>query len=55
MNVRFINCDACGTEGRMLTNDGGPYDVDHGPCPVCNGECVVEIEVEPVTLEDLDV
>ena len=54
MSTRFINCEACGTEGRLLTNDGGPDDVDHGPCPACNGARVVEIEVEPVTLEDLD-
>lgn len=48
----FINCEACQTEGRILTNDGGPDDVDHGVCPECNGECVVEVETEPVTLED---
>ena len=50
----FIVCDACSTEGRLLTNDGGPYDVDHGPCPFCNGEKVVEVEAYPIEMEDLD-
>lgn len=51
--TRFINCDACQTEGRILTNDGGPDDVDHGVCPECNGECVVEVETRPIEMEDL--
>ena len=53
MSTRFINCEVCQTEGRILTNDGGPDDVDHGVCPECNGERVVEIECEPITLDDL--
>jgi hypothetical protein len=47
MKARFINCETCQTEGRILTNDGGPDDVDHGVCPACNGERVVEIETKP--------
>jgi hypothetical protein len=47
MKARFINCDVCHTEGRILTNDGGPDDVDRGVCPECNGERVVEVETEP--------
>jgi len=43
---RFINCETCQTEGRILTNDGGPDDVDHGICPACNGERVVEVETQ---------
>jgi hypothetical protein len=46
MKARFINCEACQTEGRILTNDGGPDDVDHGICPACNGERVVEVETQ---------
>ncbi len=52
---RFINCEHCGTEGRIYVgrpNDPNPR--DDGPCPVCNGECAVEIEVEPVTMDDLE-
>jgi hypothetical protein len=45
--TRFINCEVCQTEGRILTNDGGPDDVDHGVCPACNGERVVEVETQP--------
>jgi hypothetical protein len=51
---RFVNCEACGTEGRILTNDGGPDDVDHGPCPDCGGQCVVEIETAPLDLSDFE-
>lgn len=50
---RFINCEACQTEGRILTNNGGPDDVDHGPCPDCNGARVVEVETFPITLDDI--
>lgn len=35
--ARLVNCEACQSEGRILTNDGGPDDKDHGVCPVCNG------------------
>lgn len=52
---RFINCEACGSEGREF--DGHPNDPhprDCGPCHVCGGECVVEIDAEPITMEDLD-
>lgn len=54
MNTRFVNCDVCQTEGRILTSDGGPDDVDHGICPECKGARVVEVECEPVTMEDLE-
>jgi hypothetical protein len=53
MSTRFINCEACQTEGRILTNDGGPDDVDHGVCPECNGQRMVEVETEPITLGDV--
>jgi hypothetical protein len=53
MSTRFINCEVCQTEGRLLTNDGGPDDVDHGVCPVCNGEFVVEVETQPIDPEDI--
>ncbi len=42
----FINCDVCQTEGRILTNDGGPDDVDHGICPDCDGDRMVEVETQ---------
>lgn len=52
--ARFINCEVCQTEGRILTNDGGPDDVDHGVCQACNGERVVEVETQPIVMDDLD-
>lgn len=53
MSPRLVNCEVCQTEGRILTNNGGPDDVDHGVCPACNGDRVVEVETQPITLEDL--
>jgi hypothetical protein len=52
-DARFVNCEACQTEGRILTNDGGPDDVDHGVCPACNGEFAVEVETSPIEIDDL--
>lgn len=54
MGFRFINCEVCQTEGRILRSNGGPDDIDCGICPECNGECVVEVADEPVTLEDYE-
>lgn len=49
---RFVNCEVCQTEGRIYTSNGGPDEIDNGPCPACEGECVVEVETQPVDLED---
>lgn len=53
-DYRIVLCEACGSEGRVLTCDGGPDEVDHGPCPVCEGTGYEVIEVEPIELEDLE-
>lgn len=47
MDTRFINCEVCQTEGRILRNNGGPDEIDCGVCPACNGERVVEVETKP--------
>ena len=54
-NARIVLCEACSSEGRLLTNNGGPYDTDHGPCPCCSATGYAVIETEPVDLEDLEV
>ena len=51
-STRFINCQVCQTEGRILRSNGGPDDIDCGVCPACNGECVVEVDTQPVTPDD---
>lgn len=52
--TRFIICETCGGEGRELCgHPNDPHPRDCGPCPACEGERVIEIEVEPVTLEDI--
>ena len=45
----LILCERCQSEGRLLTNNGGPDDVDHGECPECEGTGSVLIESERVT------
>lgn len=54
MDTRFINCDVCQTEGRILRSNGGPDDTDYGVCPACNGAREIEVECEPVTIHDLE-
>jgi hypothetical protein len=55
MNTRFINCEFCQTEGRIYTCDGNDPDwTDCGICPECNGARVVEIETQPISIEDLE-
>ena len=52
--TRFINCEVCQTEGRIYTANGNDPDwTDHGVCPECKGERVVEIATQSITLEDL--
>lgn len=53
-HTRFINCEVCQTEGRILRSNGGPDDIDYGVCPACNGKCEIEVECEPVTEYDLE-
>lgn len=55
MSPIFIQCPSCLGEGREFQghpNDPDPR--DGGPCWTCNGERVVEVETQPITMEDLD-
>lgn len=54
MRPVLILCEACQSEGRIITSDGGPYDTDHGQCEVCDGTGTVLVESETATLEDLE-
>lgn len=63
MSTRIIPCETCQGEGRLITMGtvyepgcGHPHqgEVDRGPCPECEGACVIEAQVEPRTLSDLD-
>ncbi len=60
-NLRTIACTNCDGEGRITRftgefcrETGAAIERDYGKCPVCNGTGMEEIEVEPITLEDLD-
>jgi hypothetical protein len=50
----LVLCEACGSEGRLLTSNGGPYDTDNGPCPYCDGTGLALVECELIMMEDLD-
>lgn len=52
-NARIVLCEACGSEGRILCSDGGPFDTDGGPCPWCEGTGGEVIETLPVELSDI--
>lgn len=59
METRFIECPECGSDGGHETWTG--YDPRNGEptgywttCSVCEGRREIEIEVEPVTIDDLD-
>lgn len=51
-NIRIIECPHCEGERRIYIEDWDSY--DSYECSECNGTGGVEIEVEPVTLEDLE-
>jgi len=52
-DIRFVLCETCNSEGRVLRSNGGPDDIDCGECPTCNGVGQVIIDVEPITMDDL--
>lgn len=52
MDIRLVLCPTCGSEGRMLTCDGGPDEIDHGGCPYCDGTGREIIQVLPLELDD---
>lgn len=50
----LILCETCQSEGRILTSNGGPDDIDNGQCPVCDGTGMELVESEAATLEDME-
>lgn len=51
----LVLCEACGSEGRILTANGNdPDHTDLGECPWCSGTGGELVECEPITLEDLE-
>jgi hypothetical protein len=55
IDIRFVPCEGCGTEG--FIEHGHPNAPDPEwveVCPDCKGERVIEVAVEPITLEDLE-
>ncbi len=52
--TRFVNCDVCQTEGVIYHGHPNAPDPDWTEiCPACHGELVIEVEVEPITEEEL--
>lgn len=63
MSTRIVDCPDCQGEGfryvQGIVYEAGcghahRGEVCEGLCPTCNGACVVELDIEPVTLSDLD-
>lgn len=62
MDPIFIPCPACDGSavkviGCMVYEHGCGFphrDTDEIPCPECEGAGTVEVEAEPITLDDLD-
>lgn len=53
--TRFVRCDDCGGEGVIrYGHPNAPYDDREERCGLCRGEGLCEVEVEPVTLEELE-
>ena len=53
-DARFVLCEVCGSEGRIYRQHVvNPYDeVDCGECPECSGTGMMEVETQPVELDD---
>lgn len=51
-DYRIVLCEACGSEGRILTSDGGPDDVDCGECRYCAGTGGELVKVAPIEADD---
>lgn len=56
-DVRLVNCEACGTEGRIIRERRfpgcAPEEIDEGPCPYCEDTGGEIIDVQPIEMEDL--
>jgi DnaJ-class molecular chaperone len=52
--IVFNPCPACHGEGAIITGQAWDGTDDGYLCPTCNGACVVEEEIEPRTLMDLE-
>lgn len=52
MDIRIMCCSACEGDGRKISGDYDDH--DYGRCIVCGGSGEEEIEVRPITMEDLD-
>lgn len=52
-DIRIVPCEHCNTEGRIYCGQHED-ERDCGECPVCEGTGGEIIEVEPITLEDLE-
>jgi DnaJ-class molecular chaperone len=54
MSVTFVTCEACQGEGRIITQGQHVWDeIDHGICPACHGDCVVEVDTNPAGEADV--
>lgn len=54
----FVPCDECNGTGEITVNDtpfhDDPYRVKEVTCPACDGEMMVQVDVEPAGMDDVD-
>lgn len=50
-----LDCKQCGAGGRRITSHWEWEDTDLGPCLACDGTGQIEVELQPIGMEDLDV
>lgn len=54
-NLRIMLCPTCGSEGVLIFARGNDPDNErYEECPECEGSGDVLVEVEPITMEDLE-
>ena len=51
MNIRIVDCWGCGGDGGW--DEPAAWTPTWFECPYCHGEGELEIQVEPVTLDDM--
>ncbi len=50
----YVDCPCCGGNGAHITSRFEWEDTYLGPCEACGGTGQVEVELQPIEMEDLE-